>query len=233
MGPNKLTVAVALTLIVVAGAAIPSEASSRPRNCTVGRGRLVIADPQALVTKTTITVFGKHHGLRRFPGYRGCTSSSSRSFVLGPSDGECGSGGCGPHIGRVALGGMVVAFERSASSEANPSIGFQGGAEWLVVVRDLRNGRTLHSVPTGATSPPRAGLVGNGETTALVVKPDGAVAWINDTSQESARYEVHALDRNGSRVLAVSSGIDRSSLALAGSTLYWTANGMPLSAKLN
>ena len=82
-----------------------------------------------------------------------------------------------------------------------------------------------------APQSPPAATVGHGETTAIVVKPDGAVAWINNTSQESAHYEVHALDRNGSRVLAVNSGIDHSSLAVAGSTLYWTENGTPLSTK--
>jgi hypothetical protein len=91
----------------------------------------------------------------------------------------------------------------------------------------------LHAVPTGTPPPSPERFVGNGETTAIVAKPDGAVAWITNTSQEAAQYEVHAVDRNGSRVLAVSSGIDRSSLALAGSTLYWTENGMPFSAKLN
>jgi hypothetical protein len=183
------------------------------------------------------TIFSDRHvSLGRKLVYRGCVFAQGRSFVVGPVyepayGGTCTSTSCDPSLSRLTLAGTTVAFERSATAEANV-FGFEGSGEWVVVVRDLRSGRTLHSVPTG-TNRPRAGYVGNGPTTALVVKPDGAVAWINNTSQESAHYEVHALDRNGSRVLAVSSAIDGSSLALARSTLYWTENGIPFSAKLN
>lgn len=185
------------------------------------------------MVKTPITIYDKQHRpVISHPGYRGCALGSRRSSVLGEAE-NCSSTGCGPEINRLTLAGPIVAFERDAASAANPSVGFEGSGEWFVVARDLRTGRTLHDVPTGTTNPPRRGLVGSGETTAIVVKPDGAVAWINNTSQESAHYEVHALDRNGSRILAVSSAIDRSSLALAGSTLYWTEKGVPFSAKLN
>ncbi len=168
-----------------------------------------------------------------YPGYRGCALGSGRSFVLGEAEGKCPSTSCGPAIGRLTLAGTIVAFERSGTTEANPSIGFEGTAEWFVVVRDLRNGRTLRTLPTGVLAPARNGYVGVGPTTDIVVKPDGAVAWIADSSRETGRYEVHAADQNGSRLLAVSSSIDRSSLALAGSTLYWSENGLPFSTQLN
>jgi hypothetical protein len=67
----------------------------------------------------------------------------------------------------------------------------------------------------------------------IVVKNDGAVAWINDTVQEENRFEVHAFDATGERVLAVGSNIAPESLALAGSTLYWTQGGKPFSATLH
>jgi hypothetical protein len=57
-------------------------------------------------------------------------------------------------IGRITLAGTVVAFERSAETEANPSVGYKGSAEWIVIVRDLRTGRTLRTVPTGTITPP-------------------------------------------------------------------------------
>jgi hypothetical protein len=68
-----------------------------------------------------------------------------------------------------------------------------------------------------------------------VVKSDGAVAWIVAIygREHPAEYEVHALDRTGSRVLAFGPGISPRSLALAGSTLYWTQGGNPMSAPLN
>ncbi|MGH9918717.1 MAG: hypothetical protein ACRD6W_07610 [Nitrososphaerales archaeon] len=90
----------------------------------------------------------------------------------------------------------------------------------------------LHKAPTGAREPPRKGFVGDGSATAIVVKSDGAVAWITDTVQTKDRYQVHTLDRTGERVLAVGSDIAPHSLALAGSTLYWTQGGKPFSASL-
>jgi hypothetical protein len=44
---------------------------------------------------------------------------------------------------------------------------------------------------------------------------------------------LHALDKTGERTLAVGSNIDPNSLALAGSTLYWTQSGRPALALLN
>jgi hypothetical protein len=65
---------------------------------------------------------------------------------------------------------------------------------------------------------------------AIVVKSDGSVAWIVESSSE---YQVRAVDKSGSRVLSSGTNIDPHSLALAGSTLYWTQGGKPKSAMLN
>ena len=67
----------------------------------------------------------------------------------------------------------------------------------------------------------------------ILVKGDGAVAWITDTVQSENRYQVHALDKTGARTLAVGSNIDPNSLALAGSTLYWMQGGKPESTPLD
>jgi hypothetical protein len=77
------------------------------------------------------------------------------------------------------------------------------------------------------------GVIGNGEARVIVVKSDGAVTWITDAFHKEDRFEVHALDKTGERVLAVGSDIAAESLALAGSTLYWTQGGKPFSAPLN
>jgi hypothetical protein len=162
--------------------------------------------------------------------YRGCVYGSKRSFRLGLEAVSCGPSGCFT-VKHVTLAGTTVAYETFVSSVAGNGEVFQ--SEWYVFVLDLRSGRVLHKVPTGESRHPRPGAVGAGEATAIVVKNDGAVAWINDTVQNENRFEVHALDATGERVLAVGSNIAPNSLALAGSTLYWTQGGKPASAVLD
>ena len=75
----------------------------------------------------------------------------------------------------------------------------------------------------------------------MVLKTDGSVAWINEFglvvnkfgTVHPMEYEVHAVDKNGSRVLGSGTNVDPHSLALAGSTLYWTQDGSPMSTVLN
>ena len=88
-------------------------------------------------------------------------------------------------------------------------------------------------MPTGVTSPPHQHFVGDGSVTAIQVKSDGAVAWILDTVQSTNRYQIHALDATGERVLAVGSNIAPISLALTGSTLFWTQGGKSMPAMLD
>lgn len=116
------------------------------------------------------------------------------------------------------------------------------GASWLVVVRNLATGKVAHRVPSGTPAhpePPRTEQggtftdLGIGPIESLVVKKDGAVAWIVQASRENGTYQVHALDMTSERVLAVGPEVEPHSLALAGSTLYWTQDGKPMSAGLN
>jgi hypothetical protein len=103
-----------------------------------------------------------------------------------------------------------------------------------VVVRDLRSGRVLHDVPTGTSGPPSFCF---GPAITLIVKSDGAVAWISKDEDEGhpepAPCEVHAVDGTGSKLLASGSDIEPYSLALGGSTLYWLQGGKPMSAALD
>jgi hypothetical protein len=50
---------------------------------------------------------------------------------------------------------------------------------------------------------------------------------------EKGRYQVHAADTTGSRLLASGANIDPTSLALAGRTIYWMQGGRSFSATLN
>jgi hypothetical protein len=128
-------------------------------------------------------------------------------------------------IALEVLAGPIVAYEEVANQ-----LGC-GGCHWGVVVRDLRTGRTLRREPTG--TPVSFDLnYGVGPTTAIVVKSNGSVAWIANVSLEGGGYQVHAADTAGNRLLASGPGIDPMSLALAGSTLYWTQGGKPFSAPL-
>jgi len=77
----------------------------------------------------------------------------------------------------------------------------------------------------------------------LVAKPNGSVAWIAEdfersapatsTSEEARYYDVYASDKSGTGLLASGLDVSPSSLALGGSTVYWTQGGKPASAVLN
>ena len=64
--------------------------------------------------------------------------------------------------------------------------------------------------------------------------------WTFKRSEQLARligrevnyYDLYALDSSGERLLASGTELAPSSLALAGSTLYWTQGGRPFSAGL-
>jgi hypothetical protein len=103
----------------------------------------------------------------------------------------------------------------------------------VVVVRELCSGRVLHETLTGTKVTPEPATEGLGTVVALVVKSDGSTAWIVATDAENGGYQVHAVDKTGSRTLATSSAIAPGSLALAGSTLYWTQGEQPMSATLD
>jgi hypothetical protein len=152
---------------------------------------------------------------------------SRRSVRLGSEVVLCDPYGCFT-VNDVALNGTIVAYGTSLTSSLGPV-----ERECRVAVIDIRNGRVLHKVPTGKSRHPGPGRIGAGQTTAIVVKNDGAVAWINNTVQKENKFEVHALDATGERVLAVGSNIAPKSLALAGSTLYWTQGGQPFSTTLD
>jgi hypothetical protein len=204
-------------LVGAPAVAIATHRESRV-GCRPGAGRLVVADRQAQV------YLGRERiAFGTLPAYKGCVFGRKRSFSLGgpPEGSSQGAGG----TRQLTLAGTVVAYE-GFSTETG------GVEESIILARDLRSGKRLHKAPTGTPSVPNANRVGIGAATALVVKPDGAVAWIVATA-EASRYQVHAIDKTGSRELAAGPDIAPESLALAGSTLYWTQGGRPMSARLN
>jgi hypothetical protein len=166
-------------------------------------------------------------------GLYGCALGRRQTYHLGEVP-DCGIASTCGGVRREQLAGTFVAYESFFSGVES---------EWYVAVRDLRNGRLVHHVPTGTPVHHAPNAAGVGPITDLVVKTDGSVAWIAEdeeraspktaTSPEILYYDVYAADKSGTRLLAASLEVNPSSLAVAGSTLYWEQGGKPMSGTLN
>jgi hypothetical protein len=219
---SVISAAVLLVAVVAASAASArSGESGVAGKCPRVTRHLVTADPQAEIFEASSYVFG-------------CVFGRPRSYELGyVSEPTCESTAC-DGVRRVVLAGTVVAYESFLTADVD---------RWYVVIRDLRSGRVLRHLPTGALLKPSPGNAGVGPVVALVVKPNGSVAWIardyersmrpTAESEELPHYDVYASEESGTRLLASGLDVRPSSLALAGSTLYWTQGGKPASAVLN
>jgi hypothetical protein len=219
---------------VAAALALSSAASGRAHrsSCRSRHSNVVLADAQAEIYTAKQTEFSdRHRPLGQVVVYRGCVYRGTSSFLLGevPDAEACSSTGCPLNVHGVILAKSVTAYElRSIYVQQSG----EESSRWTVVVRDLRTGRTLRKLPTGERDPRNPLNIGAGPTTTIVAKGDGSIAWIVETTMED-KYEVHAFDKSGARVLATGPDIAPSSLALAGSTLYWTQGGRPVSVPLN
>jgi hypothetical protein len=218
----RFGVAVSFVLVLLLPAASVSDASSHqkaPAKCPPSRSRVVAANNHAQLYEAVnpsgaLSVYG--------------CAGHGRSYTLGE---VLMAGGHGPFFGveLETLAGSDVAYWEEDTEEHHERS--------LVIVRDLRTGRVLHKLEVGT---PPAIETGDGYATAIVVKSDGSVAWIvghNFVPVESPGpppvYEVEAIDQTGRRLLAAGTEISPRSLALVGSTLYWTQGGKPYSAALN
>ena len=106
----------------------------------------------------------------------------------------------------------------------------------MVIVRDLVTGRVLRRLPSGPPPPsfphPEE-TEGFGPVVAIVLKPDGAVAWITVVNEPS-EYAVLIADRHGVRDLTgYDSSIAPKSLRLHGSTVSWQEHGQVVTAPLD
>jgi hypothetical protein len=211
-------------LVVAAPTSAVRMAGVASRGCSPARSHLLIGDARAQVYELPENAHFES------PIY-GCAYRHGRSYSLGQI-GECGSSEACEGIARgtLTLAGPIVAYERFYAG------GFAGSSEWKVAVWDLRTGRPLYEVPTGTPSAPSPGYVGVGAITALVLKRDGAAAWIAEDNELSFGhapfYDVEAFDYSGIRVLASGTGIGPRSLALKGSTVSWNNGYRRFAARL-
>ena len=188
-------------------------------SCAPAGSRVLAADAHVLVY-SKVEVVGRYH--EKGTRIHGC-AYGHRSYLLGTLPTCQGAGPCGGPEHEV-LAGPLVAYEESGGGTVTRI--------YRVVVRNLRTGQTIRDAPTGNLGTPSKSFVGVGPTTSIVVKNDGAVAWIVEAGFPTT-YQVHAVDKNGSRLVASGSDIDPSSLALAAETIYWTAGSTAMSAPLN
>jgi hypothetical protein len=216
-------VATIILLGLLAGASVAA-ARSRHRvapRCPPGNEGVLAADAQAVVYKAPASPEG-------FVGeIHACAYGARQSYNLGPTSygsGTSGSGGTYP----ITLAGSVVAYDRGRNSSSSLPNGYSSHEIW---VRNLRTGELIHRMPNGTPAEP--GDIGLGDTTAIVAKSNGSVAWVVGAPETLGGIQVRSVDKAGSRLLAASPEIDPDSLALAGSTLYWMQGGKPMSAVLN
>ncbi|MGA9286233.1 MAG: hypothetical protein WBV85_12415 [Solirubrobacteraceae bacterium] len=172
---------------------------------------------------------GPHGGIR-WPEMFGCAFKSGRTISLGKIRPRGGSGTAGAKGTTFeSLSGPFFAYEYSVA-----------GA-YRLFVRDLRSGRVVRNVPSGP-SVTRFHFGVDPIVSVVVKSSDGAVAWLVENENvlpvepgvpNESEFTLFALDKNGERQLAIGKNLDPSSLAIAGSTLYWTQGGTPSSTHLN
>jgi len=125
-------------------------------------------------------------------------------------------------FGVVAMGGRFVAAEGWAG---DPDSGYV----WdYICVFDVLDGHRLACF--GSANGPRG--YGGGPVGSMVVKPDGATAWIAEPNWNNVpnqvKYgadEVYVDDAHGYRMVASGTGIAAGSLALEGNRIYWVQDG--------
>jgi hypothetical protein len=174
-----------------------------------------------VVKNATTRVFTQPFGPYRFTF--GCLLAARGAVVLAGADEFGGS----DSAELVRLAGPYVAY----------GFGYTGPNETYEVVRvvDLRAGDIVHSVGPGP-----AGIDFQAALYALVLKDNGAVAWIGwgGVEDETGKWLGNAtvvgkFDSGGYSELDRGDGIEPGSLHLDGSTLRWVRDGVVGSAPLD
>jgi hypothetical protein len=228
---RRMTLAL-MAIVVVLAPAVAHGAVKRHKRaptCPPPHAHVVLRDTAAVVFRLEAPDPG-------FFEEAACSDANTKPFVLF----ECEEFLLceGPEFADLTLAGKMLAYERygftgsSRYMTAEPS-------SWLIQVRDLRTHRLVHSSPTSTSEPPPSKVIGNGPAQGIVVKNDGSVAWIAVDGERPfastlpTTYQVWKVDRTGQHLLAMGTQVVPNSIALAGSTVYWTNRGAPELATLN
>ena len=176
--------------------ATTTEATGSSLPCGPGTAKTVASDTVARVYETGGLIYA-------------CARGSGRRYRLGDARTCVRTERAGP----VALSGTTLAYGLE-------SCGVDTGSS-SVVVRRLSDGRQLRMLPatTAQLAPESYQLVGS-----IVVKADGAVAWIGAAKpifRQSGSVEVHRADRRGQAKLDSAPSIEAGSLRLRGSIVTW------------
>jgi hypothetical protein len=194
--------------VVIAAGACGSAVATTRSQCGPSGAKTLAVDRVARVYATGGNVYG-------------CADAGGHTYLLAANNSRPGQ----PHIGQVALAGIDVAYGKTTSGVDT--------ATATVTVRRLDSGRTLRSL--AAMSQP-VGPESFQSVDSIVVKKDGAVAWIasaHSIVRNSSQIEVDRVDGRGRSTLDTNSGIDSISLRLHGSALSWTDSGQPQAGTLD
>lgn len=208
-----------MLLALGAGALLeaPGEAIARaPRTCGSIKHRTIAANSVA-------RVYRAFNADRAVTETVGCFSGKHRRVVFGFQE-EMREF----LVTHTALSGRFAgAFQQYAG---------RGGAFLKTRVFDLRSGRRIFEVGERQENGPDGQPVNSPYGRALVLNRSGAAAWtverVGLTTGRVATTEVHIFDAAGARLVDTGPEIDARSLALGGSTVYWTHDGQARSIEL-
>jgi len=199
--------------------------------CRPHHPNLVAANKRAEIFEVGETEEGVLHPEH----FDGCAYGSTHPYSLGLAHVIGSSSGVGGSDGYTLAGATAAYTEDFLDGPGEVE------ERWSVRVVDLRTGRMIHNVPSG-TAPCQSAsswwIFGVGPVVALVLREDGAVAWIASDQEQACPLpagtrEVHALDSHGERVLSVGADIDPRSLTLVGSSIHWRQGGQAHAAPLD
>ena len=182
-------------LLGPSGAALAQSPAGTSPLCGPTSARTLAASHQARVYGSGAVVYG-------------CAKSGRSSIRLGER-GSC--------IGAARI--VPITVTDSLAAYGSETCGIDTGST-LVVVRRLTDGQQLHSSPAAAPVGPESYET----VTSLVLKGDGAVAWIATVmsiGNHRAAVEVWRSDRHGTTRLDSRADTRPRSLRLRGSTLRW------------
>jgi len=204
----RLRCAIAVGLVALTACG-SSSGSATSASCGPSGARTLAVDRVARVYQSRGDVFG-------------CSTTGTRSFRLGAAARTIHQGRAGP----VALAGVDVAYGLTEFGVDTVSA--------QVIVRNLRSGAQLRREPATTHA---LGVEFFQSVAGVVVKPDGAVAWIGHGGSVihagSGETEVNRADARGRALLDSGNGIDAGSLRLHGSTVSWRHGAMTRSATLS